>query len=73
MTVRVLALVADVMGPGASRLSALDSIRVAGTVPGGLLRDRFIPRLRAAEPGLLVQDTGEKLRSGSSVRRRNGK
>ena len=71
MTVSVLALAADVMHQGRPVVGfGFNSNGRYG--PKGFLRDRFIPRLRAAEPGLLVDDTGERLRSGSSLGRRHG-
>jgi len=60
MTVSVLALVTDVMRQGKPvvRLRFNSNGRYA---PSGLLRDRFITRLRAAEPSALVDESGENL------------
>ena len=60
MTVSVLALITDV---------ARDGRPVVGFgfnsngryAPSGLLRDRFIPRLKAAAPAEVVDETGENL------------
>jgi D(-)-tartrate dehydratase len=60
MTVSVLALVTDVMRQGKPVVGfGFNSNGRYG--PRGLLHDRFIPRLRAAEPSLLVDDSGENL------------
>jgi L-alanine-DL-glutamate epimerase-like enolase superfamily enzyme len=60
MTVSVLALVTDVMRQGKPVVGfGFNSNGRYG--PSGLLRDRFIPRLRAAEPGTLVDESGENL------------
>jgi len=60
MTVSVLALVTDVMRQGTPVVGYgfNSNVRYA---PSGLLRDRFIPRLRAAEPATLVDENGENL------------
>src|SRR5260370_28977152 len=60
MTVSVVALVTDVMRDG--KLVVGFGFNSNGRyAPSGLLRDRFIPRLRAAEPGTLVDESGENL------------
>jgi len=60
MTVSVLALVTDVVRQG--KLVVGFGFNSNGRyAPSGLLRDRFIPRLKAAEPSLLVDETGENL------------
>src|SRR6266576_415056 len=60
MTVSVLALVTDVMRQGTPVVGYgfNSNCRYA---PSGLLRDRFISRLRAAEPATLVDENGENL------------
>jgi D(-)-tartrate dehydratase len=60
MTVSVVALVTDVVREGKPVIGfGFNSNGRYG--PSGLLRDRFIPRLRAAEPGMLVDESGENL------------
>jgi L-alanine-DL-glutamate epimerase-like enolase superfamily enzyme len=60
MTVSVLALVTDVMRQG-KPVVGFGFNSNGRYAPSGLLRDRFIPRLRAAEPGTLVDESGENL------------
>jgi D(-)-tartrate dehydratase len=60
MTVSVLALVTDVIRQGKPVIGY--GFNSNGRyAPSGLLRDRFIPRLRAAEPGMVVDKSGENL------------
>lgn len=58
MTVSLLALVTDVVRDG-KRVIGYGFNSNGRYAPSGLLRDRFIPRLRAASPEALVDDTGE--------------
>jgi D(-)-tartrate dehydratase len=58
MTVSALALVTDVIQNG-ERVVGFGFNSNGRYAPAGLLRDRFIPRLRAADPQSLVDDTGE--------------
>jgi L-alanine-DL-glutamate epimerase-like enolase superfamily enzyme len=60
MTVSVVALVTDVMRDG-KPVVGFGFNSNGRYAPSGLLRDRFIPRLRAAEPGTLVDESGENL------------
>ena len=60
MTVSVLALVTDVKRQG-QPVVGFGFNSNGRYAPSGLLRDRFIPRLRAAEPGTLVDESGENL------------
>jgi D(-)-tartrate dehydratase len=60
MTVSVLAVVTDVMRQG-KPVVGFGFNSNGRYAPSGLLRDRFIPRLRAAEPGALVDESGENL------------
>jgi len=60
MTVSVLALVTDVKRQG-KPVVGFGFNSNGRYAPSGLLRDRFIPRLRAAEPGTLVDESGENL------------
>src|SRR2546421_7802595 len=60
MTVSVLALVTDVIREG-KPVVGFGFNSNGRYAPSGLLRDRFIPRLRAAEPELLVDESGENL------------
>src|SRR3979490_192250 len=60
MTVSVLALVTDVIRQG-KPVVGFGFNSNGRYAPSGLLRDRFIPRLRAAEPGTLVDESGENL------------
>src|SRR5258708_37947475 len=58
MTVSVLAVVTDVMRQG-KPVVGFGFNSNGRYAPSGLLRDRFIPRLRAAEPRALVDEGGE--------------
>lgn len=60
MTVSVLALVTDVVRDG-KRVIGCGFNSNGRYSPSGLLRDRFIPRLRAAPPEAILDDTGENL------------
>jgi D(-)-tartrate dehydratase len=60
MTLSVLALVTDVMRRG-KPVVGFGFNSNGRYAPSGLLRDRFIPRLRAAEPETLVDESGENL------------
>ncbi len=60
MTVSVLALVTDVVRHG-KPVVGFGFNSNGRYAPSGLLHDRFIPRLRAAEPGTLVDESGENL------------
>jgi L-alanine-DL-glutamate epimerase-like enolase superfamily enzyme len=60
MTVSVLALVTDVMRQG-KPVVGFGFNSNGRYAPSGLLRDRFIPRLRAAEPETLADESGENL------------
>ncbi len=60
MTVSVLALVTDVTRQG-TPVVGYGFNSNGRYAPSGLLRDRFIPRLRAAEPATLVDENGENL------------
>jgi D(-)-tartrate dehydratase len=60
MTVSVLALVTDVMRQG-KPVVGFGFNSNGRYAPSGLLRDRFIPRLRGAEPRALVDESGENL------------
>jgi len=63
MTVSVLALVTDVVRQG-KPVVGFGFNSNGRYAPSGLLRDRFIPRLKAAEPSVLVDETGENLDPG---------
>jgi L-alanine-DL-glutamate epimerase-like enolase superfamily enzyme len=60
MTVSVLALVTDVVRQGRP-VVGFGFNSNGRYAPSGLLRDRFIPRLKAATPETLVDETGENL------------
>lgn len=60
MTVSVLALVTDVTRDG-QRVVGFGFNSNGRYAPSGLLRDRFIPRLKAADSESLLDDTGENL------------
>lgn len=60
MTVSVLALVTDVVRDG-KPVTGFGFNSNGRYAPSGLLRDRFIPRLKAADPKALVDETGENL------------
>ena len=58
MTVSVLALITDVMREGKPVIGY--GFNSNGRyAPSGLLRDRFIPRLKAAPPDSLLDETGK--------------
>ena len=60
MTVSVLALITDVVRDGRPVIGF--GFNSNGRyAPSGLLRDRFIPRLRAADPQTLLNETGDNL------------
>ena len=58
MTVSALAVITDVVRDG-KRVVGYGFNSNGRYAPSGLLRDRFIPRLKAADPDSLVDDTGE--------------
>lgn len=60
MTVSVLALVTDIVRDG-KPVTGFGFNSNGRYAPSGLLRDRFIPRLRTADPGAVVDETGENL------------
>ena len=60
MTVSALALITDVMREGRP-VVGFGFNSNGRYAPSGLLRDRFIPRLRAAEPEMLLDESGENL------------
>jgi L-alanine-DL-glutamate epimerase-like enolase superfamily enzyme len=60
MTVSVLALVTDVIREG-KPVIGFGFNSNGRYAPRGLLQDRFIPRLKAADPQTLVDQTGENL------------
>src|ERR1700731_4722578 len=60
MTVSALAVVTDVVRDG-NRVVGYGFNSNGRYAPSGLLRDRFIPRLLAAKPDSLLDDTGENL------------
>jgi L-alanine-DL-glutamate epimerase-like enolase superfamily enzyme len=60
MTVSVLALVTNVVRDG-KPVVGFGFNSNGRYAPSGLLRDRFIPRLRAAAPGSLVDESSENL------------
>jgi len=60
MTVSVLALMTDVIRNG-KPVTGFGFNSNGRYAPSGLLRERFIPRLRAADPGAVVDETGENL------------
>src|SRR5882724_10476365 len=60
MTVSVLAIVTDVTRQG-KPVVGFGFNSNGRYAPSGLLRDRFIPRIRAAEPGALVDESGGNL------------
>jgi L-alanine-DL-glutamate epimerase-like enolase superfamily enzyme len=63
MTVSVLALITDVIRDG-KPVVGFGFNSNGRYAPSGLLRDRFIPRLKAAEPQTLVNDAGDNLDPG---------
>jgi D(-)-tartrate dehydratase len=60
MTVSVLALVTDVVRDG-KRVVGFGFNSNGRYAPSGLLRDRFIPRLKAADSRTLLNDAGDNL------------
>jgi L-alanine-DL-glutamate epimerase-like enolase superfamily enzyme len=60
MTVSALALITDVVRDG-KRVVGYGFNSNGRYAPSGLLRDRFMPRLLAADPKTLIDDTGENL------------
>src|SRR2546429_10012082 len=60
MTVSVLALVTDVMRQG-TPVVGYGFNSNGRYAPSGLLRDRFVPRLKSADPETLVDESGENL------------
>src|ERR1019366_10119424 len=58
MTVSVLALITDVVRDGRP-VVGFGFNSNGRYAPSGLLRDRFIPRLRAAEPTSFLDNTGD--------------
>src|SRR5690349_16352835 len=60
MTVSVVALVTDVVRDG-KRVVGFGFNSNGRYAPSGLLRERFIPRLRAAAPRALTDESGENL------------
>lgn len=63
MTVSVVALITDVVRDG-RQVVGFGFNSNGRYAPSGLLRDRFIPRLKAAEPRSLLDATGENLDPG---------
>ena len=60
MTVSALAVITDVMRDG-KRVVGFGFNSNGRYAPSGLLRDRFMPRLLAADPASVLDDTGENL------------
>src|SRR5258707_14108622 len=60
MTVSVLALITDVIREG-KPVVGFGFNSNGRYAPSGLLHDRFIPRLKAADPKTLVDESGENL------------
>ena len=60
MTVSVVALITDVVRAG-KPVVGFGFNSNGRYAPSGLLRERFIPRLMSADPGLLVDQSGENL------------
>src|SRR5258706_8833041 len=60
MTVSALALITDVVRDG-KRVVGYGFNSNGRYAPSGLLRDRFMPRLLAAKPESLVDETGDNL------------
>jgi len=58
MTVSVLALITDVIRDG-KPVMGYGFNSNGRYAPSGLLRDRFIPRLKSAEPASILDDTGD--------------
>jgi D(-)-tartrate dehydratase len=63
MTVSVVALVTDVIRDG-KPVVGFGFNSNGRYAPSGLLRDRFIPRLKAADPQALLNDAGDNLDPG---------
>ena len=63
MTVSVLALITDVVREG-QPVVGFGFNSNGRYAPSGLLRDRFIPRLKAADPQVVLDDSGENLDPG---------
>jgi len=60
MTVSVLAIISDVWREG-KRVVGFGFNSNGRYAPSGLLRDRFIPRLKSAKPESILDSTGENL------------
>ena len=60
MTVSVVALITDVVRDG-KPVVGFGFNSNGRYAPGGLLRERFVPRLLAADPRELLDETGENL------------
>src|SRR5262249_51129450 len=60
MTVSVVALITDVMRDG-KRVVGFGFNSNGRYAPSGLLHERFIPRLRAAGPNALTDESGDNL------------
>src|SRR5215471_10860613 len=60
MTVSVVALITDVIRDG-KPVIGFGFNSNGRYAPSGLLHERFIPRLKAADPARIVDDTGENL------------
>jgi hypothetical protein len=60
MTVSVLALITDMIRDG-KPVVGFGFNSNGRYAPSGLLRDRFIPRLRAADPASLLNEAGDNL------------
>src|SRR5215468_2975093 len=60
MTVSVVAVVTDVVRDG-KRVVGFGFNSNGRYAPSGLLRDRFLPRLRAADPSQIVNAAGDNL------------
>src|SRR6202795_22445 len=58
MTVSALAVITDVVRDG-KRVVGFGFNSNGRYAPSGLLRDRFMPRLKAADPSEIVDETGE--------------
>ena len=58
MTVSVLAVITDVLRDG-KRVVGYGFNSNGRYAPSGLLRDRFIPRLKAADPASILDNTGD--------------
>src|SRR5947207_11264820 len=60
MTVSVVALITDVVRDG-QPVVGFGFNSNGRYAPSGLLRERFIPRLKSAAPGQIADETGENL------------